>query len=114
MVVPAPTPPSVEEPQAGEMAIAPPLPKPVPSTAPNAPQEKSISTLREPRPHRREVLPQPAFGLGLDRPVDPEIHLRTGKERRDLPGSVSGDMFQAHLSNFAPHSSFPFVAVNSY
>ncbi|XP_078166050.1 protein CHROMATIN REMODELING 4-like [Carex rostrata] len=81
MVVPAPTPPSVEEPQAGEMAIAPPLPKPIPSTAPNAPQEKSTSTLREPRPHRREVLPQPAFGLGLDRPVDPEIHLRTGKER---------------------------------
>lgn len=62
---------------------------------PNAPQRKSSGILGELRPDRREVLLQPALGLDQD---------------QDLPGSVSGDMFQAQL----PHSSFPFFGVNSH
>lgn len=81
--------------------------------APNAPRKKSTSIIREPRPDRRDTLSHPALGLGLDRPADPGIRPRPEKERRDPPGSVSGDLLRARLKNFVPHSSFPFFAVNS-
>ncbi|KAJ1701022.1 hypothetical protein LUZ63_000801 [Rhynchospora breviuscula] len=79
--------------------------------APNAPRKKSSSTLREPRPDRREALSRPALGLGLDQPADPEVRLRIEKERRDPPGSVPGDLLRARLKSFVQHSSFPFFAV---
>ncbi|XP_078180627.1 protein CHROMATIN REMODELING 4-like [Carex rostrata] len=79
--------------------------------APNAPRKKSTSIIREPRPDRRDTLSQPTLGLGLDRPADPGIRPRPEKERRDPPGSVSGDLLRARLKNFVPHSSFPFFAV---
>lgn len=81
--------------------------------APNAPRKKTTSIMREPRHDRREALSQPAFGLGLDRSADPEIGLRTEKERRDPPGNISSELLGARLKNFVPHGSFPFFAVNS-
>lgn len=155
VVVPAPPPPRVEEPQAGEnttvfphkdesttVAVKPPEPRPpisipdqvwenspthlhrpihdkgkqpllsdlpvlppkspfVPNSvdlsSPLMPRRKITSAIRQPRPSRREAWSQPFSHLALD-----------------PPHSVSGDMLQAHLKNYAPHSSSPFFAVNSY